>query len=87
LLSAVTVNSILLKVKVAAELVTELLEASPAIVAVIKHVPDVSVVKVAVADEDESKHPVAVPPGTIEYVTVPLVVPPVVELLISCEYG
>ena len=57
--------------------------ASPALLAIIKHVPEVSAVNVAVADESDSKHPVAVPPGVIEYVTVPLELPPVVELVIA----
>ena len=55
LFSAVTVNSALLKVNVTEELVTDLYVALPAIVAVIKQVPEVDAVKVAVAEPSESK--------------------------------
>ena len=64
LLSAVTVNVALLKVNVTEALVTDLYVELPDIVAVIKQVPDVEAVRVAVAEASESKQSWAVPPGT-----------------------
>jgi hypothetical protein len=67
-----------LKVKAIAAEVAELYAGSAALVAVIKHVPGVSALRVALAKSFESTQLVAVPFDTA-YVTAPEPSPPVVE--------
>jgi hypothetical protein len=74
-------------VNVTDALVIALYVASPAIVAATKQVP--FVVEEIVPDEvvSDSAQLVAVPPDAIAYVTTPLVVPPDVDIVSTCEYG
>jgi hypothetical protein len=55
---------------------------------VIRHVPLVLAVRVALAAEELSAHPVAVLPlDAIAYVIAPEPLLPVVDMLRTCEYG
>ena len=60
---------------------------SKAMVARIKHVPDVAAVSVATEDVSESAQEVAVPPDAIEKEIAPVPLVPVVVILRACEYG